>query len=52
MSLSRTEAIEHIVERLAQLDAQRLKDVYNLLFEKDHIISVGGDRFEHQDMVD
>lgn len=50
--MSRNQAIDEIVERLAQIDAQRLQQIYNLLFEKNRIVAVGGDRYEHQDLVD
>lgn len=52
MSMSRTQVIQQIIESLPKADAERLGTIYNLLVKDDRIISVGGDHYEHQDMVD
>ncbi len=52
MSMTKQQAITKIVEALPNLDPERLQQVYNQIFDTDHIVFIGGERFEHQDMVD
>ncbi len=52
MSMTKQQAITKIVEALPSLAPDRLQQVYNLVFDADHIVFIGGERFEHQDMVD
>lgn len=52
MSMSKQQAVDRIIGVLPSLDPERLQQVYNQIFDADHIVFIGGERFEHQDMVD
>ena len=52
MSMSRQQVLQRICQQLSTVDNERLEHIYNQLFDDDHIVAVGGDYFEQQDMVD
>ena len=52
MSLHTPQVVAEIARLLPTLPNEQLVELYNQLHEQDHIIYLGGDLFEHQDMVD